>query len=485
MNGATQDRLSTGVDGLDEVLLGGLLPGRAYLLRGGPGTGKTTVGLQFLAAGAARGEKVLFITLEESEASLRENAAKSAIDISGIEFLDMSPEPEYFSKVESYDIFSPAEVERGPATNAITEAVERIKPARVFIDPLTQFRYLSSDVFQFRKQVLSFLRFLSQHGTTVLFSSESGPAMPDDDLQFMADGIIKLAFDDFGRNVTISKFRGSDFTGRSHGMQLSTGGMTVYPRLAPASHGIEFKADTLSSGLPELDKMLGGGLERGTITFVSGPTGVGKSTLGTQFMKEAASRGERSVLFVFEEEIDILLRRCESIGIEARTMVEKGTLLVEKIKPLQFTPDEFALRVRHEVEQQQTKIVMIDSVSGYRLCMRGADLVAQLHALTKYLQNMGVTVLLAVETTQLTGDFRVTDYDISYLADNIVFLRYLEIEGQMKKAIGVLKKRLSDFEKTLREYTITNTGITIGEPLVGLRGILSGIPSWVEHGVKK
>jgi circadian clock protein KaiC len=481
MNNTTENRLLTGITGLDEVLAGGLLPGRAYLLRGGPGTGKTTMGLHFLVAGAAKGEKALFITLEEAEASLRENAAKMGLDLSGIDFLDISPGPDYFSQVQTYDIFSPAEVEREPLTRTITEAVERLNPVRVFLDPLTQFRYLSTDVFQFRKQVLSFLRFLTQRGATVVFTSENSFAMPDDDLQFMADGIIKLDFDDLGRNVTIAKLRGSNFTGRSHSMKLDAGGISVYPRLVPQTHGVTFNTDTISSGLPDLDKLLQGGLERGTVTFLSGPTGVGKTTLGGQFMKAAALRGERSALFSFEEETEIMLRRFEAIGIGARDTIKTGNLLIEKVRPLQFTPDEFACRVRYEVEEKHTRIVMIDSISGYRLSMHGQDLVSHLHALVKYMQRMGVTVLVAVETAQLTGDFRVTDYEISYLADNIVFLRYLEIDGRMRKAIGVLKKRLTDFEKNLREFEITSDGIKIGQPLTSLRGILSGAPTWVNR----
>lgn len=478
MANAKNNRMSTGIPGLDQILFGGLLPGRAYLIHGGPGTGKTTLGLHFLTAGVVNGERVLFITLEESETSLRENAKKIGMDLSGIDFLDISPDPYYFSRVQSYDIFSPAEVEREPVTTTITETIDRLNPNRVFFDPLTQFRYLSTDVFQFRKQVLSFLRFLTQRGATVLFTSENSTAMPDDDLQFMADGIIKLTFDEFGRYITITKFRGSDFIGRSHSMKLDSTGMSVFPRLIPDSYGIEFKPDILSSGLQELDDLLNGGLERGTVTFLSGPTGVGKTSLGCQFMKEAASRGERSVLFTLEEETELILHRCESIQIGARSMIEKGKLLIEKIEPLQYSPDEFSQLVRYQVEEQKARIVMIDSVSGYRLSMRGHDLLSHLHALTKYLQNMGVAVLLSVESHQLTGDFRVTDYEISYLADNIIFLRYLEIHGMMRKAIGVLKKRLSNFERTLREFDITSNGIKIGQPLKELRGILSGTPIW-------
>jgi len=475
-----RDRLSTGVVGLDEILYGGLLPGRAYLVRGGPGTGKTTLGLHFLAAGARRGEQVLFISLEEDETRLRTDAAHIGLDLTHVNFLDLSPESGYFAEVQAYDIFTPAEVEREPITNRITEAVERLAPTRVFLDPLTQFRYLATDVFQFRKQVLSFLRFLTERNATVLFTSENSAITPDDDLQFMADGIIDLAFDQYGRNLTIAKLRGSDFISGSHSMKLDDSGMAVFPILAPQRHRVAFNPERIRSGLPELDKLLHGGLERGTVTFLSGPTGAGKTTLGLQFMKEGALRGERSVLFTLEEDVDIILQRGETIQIDARAMTAQGTLVIEKIEPLQFTPDEFAQRVRQEVEQKHARIVMIDSVSGYRLSMRGRDLVSQLHALTKYLQNMGVAVLLTVETAQLTGDFRVTEQEISYLADNIIFLRYLEIDGELRKAIGVLKKRLSDFEKTLREFAITSDGIRIGPPLTDLRGILTGTPSWID-----
>ncbi|UFS71391.1 AAA family ATPase [Geomonas sp. RF6] len=476
-------RISTGVGGLDEILEGGLIAGKTYVVRGGPGTGKTTLGMQFLAEGARLGEKTLFISLDEAEESIRQSARTLGLRFDDVAFLDMSPPSDYFTEVQTYDIFSPAEVEREPFANRVTEAVLKHNPTRVFLDPLTQFRYLSTDIFQFRKQVLSFLRFLTEQGATVVFTSESSTAHPDEDLQFMADGILDLLFDEEGgRSVCVKKLRGSDFMGNTHSMRLSVHGMEVYPRLVPKAHNVVFSLDTIPSGVAELDDLISGGVERGTVTFLSGPTGVGKTTVGLQFMKEAAERGERSVLFSFEEEVSLMLYRAQSIGMDARELVDQGMLRIERIEPLRYSPDEFAKKVRSQVEEDNVRVVMIDSVSGYRLCMRGSELVAHLHALCKYLQNMGVAVLLAIETTQLTGDFRVTDVDISYLSDNIIFLRYLEIDGHLRKAIGVLKKRLSNFEKTLREFEITPQGIRIGEPLLELRGILSGVPAWNKRG---
>lgn len=477
----TNLRLSTGIAGLDEILEGGLLPGRAYLVRGGPGSGKTTLGLHYLVAGAANGERTLFISLEESIPHLKEDALGRGFDLKGIEFLDLSPSSEFFQEVQTYDIFSAAEVEREPTTEKIIAQVEQVKPQRVFLDPMTQFRYLSSDLFQFRQQVLSFLRYLVEQGATVIFTSEGSAEAPDDDLQFMSDGVINLGNDARGRFIAVSKFRGSNFLSGDHAVKMTASGIAVFPRLLPKTQPQEFLAEMIPSGIPEIDELLQGGLERGTITMISGPSGAGKTTLGLQFMKEAAGRGERSVVYTFEEETEIILRRCEAINIPARAMSEKGMLSVIKVEPLQYSPDEFAHLVRQDVEEKGTQMVMIDSTSGYKLSIRGEDMVSHLHALSKYLQNMGVTVFLVTETYNITGDFEVTDFNISYLADNIIFLRYLEIQGEMRKAIGVLKKRLSNFEKTLREFEITRYGIKVGRPLTDLRGILTGTPEWVEQ----
>ena len=473
-------RLSTGILGLDEVLYGGLVPGRAYLVRGGPGTGKTTFGMHFLTVGAASGEEVLFISLGESEAQLRKNAENLGLDLKGVTFLDLSPGPEFFVEVEAYDIFSPAEVERKPTTQKIVDKVEELEPKRVFIDAMTQFRYLATDEFQFRKQVLSFLRFLVAKEATVLFTSEGSPDVPDDDLQFLSDGVIHLGSAPEGRFLSVTKFRGSNFRGGQHSMRLREKGIEVFPILVPETYRREFVAEPMSSGAPALDELTHGGLERGTVTIITGPSGVGKTTVGLQFVKEAAARGKRSVVYTFEEGIETLLYRCENINIPLRTMMESGVLSIVQIEPLRYTPDEFARLVRREVEEQEARIVMIDSISGYQLTLGRKDLVAHLHALCKYLKNMGVSVLLVNEVEAITGDFQITEMGASYLADNIVFLCYLEINGEIRKAIGVLKKRVSDFEKTLREIEITKYGIKIGSPMTKLRGILSGAPEWVE-----
>ena len=472
-------RASTGISGLDEVLCGGLVRNQTYLITGPAGTGKTTFGWHYLTAGTEAGEPVLFVTFSESEAQLRKNAEKTGFDVGAVQFLDLSPSSRFFSESESYDIFAPDEVERKPTTQHIVEALDRVNPRRVFIDSMTHLRYLSADAYQFRKQVLSFLRFLTDRGCDVVFVSEVGPDAPDDDLRYLSDGIIELALDTYGRSLLVKKYRGSDFRGTRHSMRLSGRGIEVFPRLLPETHGKGFDVSSLSFGIPDLDAMLHGGLERGTTTIVSGPSGVGKTTLGLQFMKEAAARGDRSVIFSFEERLETLLARSRNISIPVDAMIETGKLHVIPVEALRFTPDEFANLVRMEVEREHTSIIMIDSVRGYQLSVHGEDLTSHLHSLCKYLQNMGVTSLLVNEVEQI-ADFSVSELGISYLADNVLFLRYLERSTgermELRKSIGVLKKRLSDFEKDLRELRITSDGVKIDDTLKNVSGILSQMP---------
>ncbi|HSJ10890.1 MAG TPA: ATPase domain-containing protein [Longimicrobiales bacterium] len=484
MSGAA-DRCPTGVAGLDEILGGGLVPRRAYLVRGGPGTGKTTLGLHFLQAGVARGESALLITLESNEEQLRADASVQGLDLPGVEVLDLSPTRDFFSESQTYDIFSPGDVERDPTTQQIVDAIEAVKPARVFVDAITTLRYLSPDAFQFRKQALSFLRFLVESGATVLMSSEATDTVPDDDLRFMSDGIVDLEVSSthgtLRRTLSVCKLRGSDFEGGRHTLRLTDRGMVVFPTLVPAAHDREFEVVQLPSGVPAMDEMLCGGIERGTITILSGPSGVGKTTLGMQFMKHAASQGERAVVYAFEEHVETLLHRCHNIAIPVRDMIEAGNLSVVQVEPLRFSPAEFALMVRREVEERGTKVVMLDGIAGYRLTLAGDDLITQLHSLGRYLKNMGVTVIFINETESITGDFRATDIGVSYLCDNLVFMRYMELNGELRKSIGVLKKRLGDFGRNLREFEITPQGVTVGEPLQGMRGLLTGMPELMEH----
>lgn len=469
-----QPRVSTGVPKLDVILRGGLVPGRAYLARGGPGTGKTTLGFHFLAAGAAIQERVLLISMGESEAQLKSNAGALGFELSSVSILDLSPTSRTFAANESYDIFSPDEVEHEPLTRQIVERIEAVRPQRVFLDSMTQLRYLSADAFQFRKRTLSLLRFMLERGATVLFTSEAGSDTPDDDLCFLADGIIEFEYKDDQRTLRVNKLRGSGFVRGHHDLRLTSSGIDVFPSLVPSGRTREFVLETLSSGIAELDQLLHGGLERETTSIISGPSGVGKTTLGLLFMAEAARRGERAVIYSFEEARSILLARAAKLGLYLDDLIEQGTLAMQKVEPLQYTPDEFAHIVLGDVEERGSRIVMLDGVAGYRLSIQRGALADHLHTLARHLTNRGVTLLVLNETEAITGDFRATEVGISYLADNIIFLRYLEMHGEIRRAIGVLKKRLSSFEKTLRDFEITGDGIKVGAPITNLRGILGG-----------
>ena len=475
-------RVSTGVPGLDEVLDGGLVAGRSYLVRGPPGSGKTVLGYHFLTEGVAAGERALFVNLEEDEAAARANAASLGFDLDDVAVLDLSPSSEFFAEDQSYSVFASDEVESDDFTERIADRVAALEPDRVFVDPVTQFRYLTSDDYQFRKQVISFMRFLEEQDATVMFTSQGGADASDLDLQFVSDGIVELAHDGDRRSISVPKFRGSDKRSGRHGLVIRGDGLHVYPQLVPDDHRAGFTTEPIPSGIDELDALLGGGIERGTISVISGPTGVGKSTTGTQFVAEAARRGERSAVYLLEESAATFRHRSESIGIPVDEMEAEGTLAVEEVEPLALSPEEFASRVRREVEQRDTRVVMIDGIQGYRVSIQGEhdELVRKLHALGRYLKNVGVTVVFVDEIDTVTGEFRATNAGISYLADNVVYLRYLEIEGELRKVIGVLKKRVGDFERTLRAFAITGEGIVVGDPLTGLGGVLRGEPEFVD-----
>jgi circadian clock protein KaiC len=473
----TGTRLRTGIPGLDDVLRGGLLAGRTYMVRGGPGVGKTALGLHFLVEGAKRGESVVFLSHGSDRESVVSDAASIGLDAGGVRFLDFTPSADFFAESQSYDLFSPAEVERESFTAQLIREIEQLKPTRIFLDALTQVRHLSSDLIDFRRQAHAFLRFLASDGATVVFASGSSDRGTDEDLQFMSDGVINLDYSlALGRTVTVSKLRGSGFRLGTHSGKIDDDGFHVFPRLLPETFDRSVPAESIPSGIGELDAMLNGGIERGSVTLISGPTGVGKTTLGTQFLVEAATRGERGVVYTFEESEELLLRRSEGVGMPIRDMVDQGDVAIVPIEPLHYTPDQFALVVRDEIEQRDARVALIDSTSGYRLAMQGENLLPHLHALCKYLKNMGVTVILIYEIPEITGEFRATGADVSYLADNILFLRYVELSGELRRVVGVLKKRTTDFEKTLRELRITSAGLVVGEPLAGFRGILTGLP---------
>lgn len=461
---------------MDEILKGGFLPQKSYLLKGGPGTGKSTFGYHFLDRALKDGEEVLYITLGETKENIIDNASQLGIDLKEVHFLDLTPDEEIYRNSKTYSVFSPAEVEQQPMISSIVEAVEKYNPSCVFLDSITMLRSVNQDPFQARNMALSFIQFICNRGATLLITSEAYDQSADKESTFWVDGIINLEYSSDWRKINVSKYRGSDFLPGNHAFKIDKQGVAVYPRLQPGNYERTFLSEPISTGIVELDELLHGGLERGTVSIVSGPTGVGKTNFGIQFAKEAASRGDRTAVFSFEESADVLAKRSESIGVPVQSMIKEGNLTITSVEPLSYSPDEFAAMVRNDIEENDTKIVIIDSVGGYSLSVREENTLERLHSLTVYLQNMGVTTLLIHETANVTGQFETTGMNASYLADNIIFLRYLELNGELRKAIGVLKKRMSDFERSIREFDITKDGLKVGGKLTNLRGILTGLP---------
>ena len=472
-----QQRIQTGVPNAETVLNGGLLPESATLVRGTPGAGKTIFGLHFLTAS---NEPAVYINLGEPTAYLERTAAQFGLETNHIEFLDLSPSGAEFQGDQSYDLFESGEVETTPMVEKIRQTVDTVEPTRVLIDPVTELRYLAPDERQFRTQVLSLIDFLKSKGATVVLTSQAAASVTDDDLQFLVDSVLSLESTAERRTLTVPKFRGSDSRRGPHTVTIDDTGMQLWPTLNPSAHYREGELSTLSSGVDELDSLLGGGMTTGTVSFLTGPTGVGKTTTGVAFLAEAARTGQRAVLYAFEESRRTLFARAEAIGIPLEAYADDGLLTVEEIGTDELTVDEFTHRIRTEVERKETDVVMIDGVSGYERAFRGmgGDPARELIKIGRYLRNMNTTGIVVNEVHQITGDFRATEHQVSHLADDIIVLRHVEYRGELRKVIGVLKKRTGDFESTLRTLEITDEGLTVGEPLTNLRRILTGTPDW-------
>ncbi len=477
---STDKKISTGIEGLDRILYGGFIPNRSYLLQGGPGTGKSTLGYHFLNQGIQNGEETLFITLGEPSESIKQNSTKVGFDLADVTFLDLTPSADLNKSSQSYSVFATSEIEQKPMIEAIVNAIETHNPKRVVFDSITMLRFLNQDPFHYRNLGLSFVKYIAQQDATLLMISESTEHISDRDSVFWVDGVINVQYAPEWRKINVSKYRGSDFMHGNHSFKITDNGAEVFPKLQPNKYERSFDNKVLSSGITEIDNLLHGGIEQGTTTLITGASGVGKTNLGIQLMKEAASRNERSAIYSFEESVELIRRRSESINIPIEEMIREGKLKIMPVEPLSYSPDEFAEIVRNDVEENDTRLVMIDTMGGYGLAVHDDDVLERLHALSVYLQNMGVTTLLINESKDVTGNFSTTEIHASYLADNIIFLRYLELNGEMKKAIGVLKKRLSDFEKTIREFAITSEGIKVGQPLTNLKGILTGLPELIK-----
>jgi circadian clock protein KaiC len=475
---------ATGVAGLDDVLGGGLARDRLFLLEGNPGTGKTTLALKFLMSGAALGERVLYVTLSETEEELRKSAESHGWELDGVEVFELAPPENLLDETQRQSLLYSSDLELGETTQIILDAVERLRPHRIVIDSLSEIRLLAQSSLRYRRQVLALKHYFARHNATVLLLDDLTSDVTDKTVHSVAHGVIRLEelTPEYGaerRRTRVVKYRGRGFRGGFHDFTIRRGGLEVFPRLVSSEHKTRFDRTPLSSGITGLDQLLGGGMERGTSCLILGPAGTGKSLLSVYFAKAAVDRGEKAALFLFDEERSLLIDRTRALGIDMQDMIDRGQLLVEQVDAAELSPGEFTARVRSRVSDSGTAAVVIDSLNGYQAAMPEEHyLLLHMHELLQFLNRQGATTFLNVAQHGLVGDMR-TPVDITYLADTVLLLRYFEAFGLMRRAVSVIKKRAGGHERTIREYQIGPNGLTLGPPLDQFQGVMRGVPMFV------
>ena len=485
---AVAAKARTGVPGLDDILAGGLTPGHLFLLEGNPGTGKTTIALRFLLEGAEAGEKGLYITLSETEGELRAGAASHGWDIGeGVGVFELVPPESLLDAAQQQSLLYSSDLELGEATRQIFEVFERVRPARVVLDSLSEIRLLAQSSLRYRRQILAMKHYFVRSGATVLLLDDLTSESLDKTVHSVVHGVIRLeelapVYGAERRRMRVLKYRGQKFRGGYHDFAITTGGVNVFPRLVASEHRQGFTRDTVASGIAELDALLGGGIERGSSTLVLGPSGTGKSTFVLQFAVAAMRRGERAAVFVFDEELGLLFQRARSLGFELEKLRDAGLLHIEQVDAAELSPGEFAHRVRDRVSFTGATTVVIDSLNGYQSSMPEENaLILHIHELLQYLNRQGSSTFLTVAQHGLVGDMR-SPVDVTYLADSVILLRYFEALGRVRRAVSVIKKRTGAHEDTIREYRVGAHGLALGAPLQEFQGVLRGVPTFVGAG---
>ena len=482
---APPPRLCTGIPSLDDILLGGLPRGCVYLVEGDPGTGKTTLATQFILEGKRQGERCLYVTLSESKAELELGAQSHGWSLDGIPIAEFVPDEASLDSKDQYTVFHPSEVELATTIKKLTDEIERANPERLVIDSLSEFRLLAQDAIRYRRQLLALKRFLAGRNTTVLLLDDRTSNPRDLQVGSIVHGIFHLeslppSYGVNRRRIQIVKVRGLGYREGYHDYSIGREGVVIYPRLIAGEHSGDLPEQDFLSGLPALDTLFGGGIERGSSTLILGPTGGGKSSLSMQYALAASARGERAVVYVFDEDLHTTKARSRGLGMPIDAEVIKQHLCLEQIDPAEISPGEFIHRIRREVEKNDTKAVVIDSLNGLLHSMPGErDLALQLHELLIFLGRRNVATFLVLTQHGLVGDV-YKDIDISYLADSVLLLRFFEVAGTVRRAISALKKRSGPHEHTIREMQMSPQGIQIGEQLAGFTGILSGTPEYRE-----
>lgn len=477
--------ISIGAEGLDNVLAGGLPVSHLYLIEGDPGTGKTTLGLQFLLNGAEAGESVLYITLSESERELRQVAASHRWVLNKLNIFDLLPMEDTLKAEEQYTVLHPGEVELSETVKAILSRIEEVQPTRVVFDSLSELRLLSRDQLRFRRQLLAFKQYFAGRNCTVLFLDDRTTGENERDLQSIAHGVVRLEnlereYGTNRRRVKVIKLRGVQFREGFHDYNIRTGGLAVYPRLVASEHHRTFSPEVVVSGIKELDTLLGGGLNKGTSTLLIGPAGVGKSTIALRYAASAAERGEYAYFVMFDETLPTIIARAEGLGINIQPLLDSGKLRIQLVDPAETSPGHFINNVRTEVEEKKASVIVIDSINGLLAAMPGEHyFIVQLHELLVFLNLSGAATLLVMAQYGILGQSMANPVDVSYLADTILLLRYFESAGEVRQAISVVKKRSGKHERTIRELELGPGGIRIGRPLTEFQGVLTGVPTYV------
>lgn len=473
---------STGVPGLDDVTSGGLPAGHLYLVEGTPGAGKTTLGLQFLLQGRALGQKGLYVTLSESSQELREGAQSHGWTLEDIEIFDLVGD-EGLSVNAEQSVFHPSEFELGETIRGVMAVVERLQPQRVVLDSLSELRLLSQDPMRYRRQILALKRFFLAHGCTVLMLDDKARMADGTHLHSIAHGVIQLeqntgTYGSDKRRLRVVKLRGVRFREGEHDVSLERGGLQVFTRLVASEHGRSHASAPQSSGNPDLDRLLGGGLTPGTNLLFAGPAGVGKTTTAVCCARASVQRGGKAAIFLFDEGIKTLMIRSRALALGIDEYISSGQLAVHSIDPAEISPGQFSHRVRDAVEREGVTTVVIDTLNAYLIAMPGSNfLMLQMHELLTYLNLQGVTTILVLSQHGLSGDVP-NDVDLSYLSDSMLQFRYFEARGQLLKAVSVVKSRSSAHATTIHQFRLGPTGLEIGDALTDFEGVMAGLPRY-------
>jgi circadian clock protein KaiC len=475
--------VATGVAGLDVVLGGGVLRRQMYVIEGTAGAGKTTLGLHFLLAGRATGERGLWITTTETPEELRATAHAYGWSLEGIEVLALPMVDRLAQPDQRQTLFPPAHVELDETMQEIRTALERVQPERVVLDSLSILRDMADDALAYRRQVLALKRALRARGCTALLTDEMAEP-PDPHVRTLAHGVVCLlrnvtTFGNQVRQVEIVKMRGMAFHSGRHDMSIEAGGLQVFPRFTPAAYDGETPLEVASTGVASLDILLGGGLDRGTVTLLMGAAGTGKSSVTMQCAVAALQRAHAVAVYLFDERPPTWFARADQLGFPLRQAVTQGTLIVEQIDPAEMSPGQFAHAVQHAVTQQAVQLVILDSLTGYVHAMPDARfLTLHMHELVTWLGQHGATTLLVLDQHGLLEGPMQTPLDLSYLADTVLLFRYFEDRGRIRRAVSVVKRRGGPHEHTIREMTLGAYGIGVGEPLTQFHGVLTGLPTY-------